>query len=219
MLTNSRRPWLLCYQLLAWLPSNVSQLASVDWHCTASPPHGFCRRPSDHTVHSDGMEDKDGVRRPDVSYSGQLDPGTTLLPSRSIESSGPTWRGERRTSGSFISLSFFLFPTVVTSAFPWLIKGKAGHPTSGIDWSHIDSSNKHTASHQRLRSYLPLSAVYNPYYKLSAGNTSSPKLNVGTFGPNQYNPCVLLAHHLSQTCNNINLLIGVYSKHQPFMSH
>ena len=31
------------------------------------------------------------------------------------------------------SLSFFSFSSAVTHAFPWPIKGKAGHPMKGID--------------------------------------------------------------------------------------
>ena len=62
---------------------------------------------------------------------------------------------------------------------------------------------------------FPLSPVCNPYYELfSANNTSSShELDVGTFRPNQYKPCVFLAHHPGQTHNNTNLLVGVYSKH------
>ena len=33
----------------------------------------------------------------------------------------------------------------------------------------------------------------------SADNTSNSRLDVGTFCLNQYNPCVLQAHHLGQT--------------------
>ena len=67
----------------------------------------------------------------------------------------------------------------------------------------VEASSNRTIETWEL---LPLSSVCNPYYKLSAGNTSSSKLDVGTFDLNQYNPCVLLAHHLGQTCN-----IQIYS--------
>ena len=61
---------------------------------------------------------------------------------------------------------------------------------------------------------FPLSPVCNPYYKLFSANnkSNSDKLDVGTFCPNQYKPCVFLAYHLGQTRNNTNSLIGVYSK-------
>ena len=63
---------------------------------------------------------------------------------------------------------------------------------------------------------VTLSIICNPYYELfSASNTSSSnKLYVGTFYPNQYKPHVLLAHHPSQTCNIRNLLVGDNSKHR-----
>ena len=75
----------------------------------------------------------------------------------------------------------------------------------------------HTALHikpQRLGSSSLSRQFVTPYYKFSAGNTSRPKLDVGTFGPNQYNPRVLLAHQPNQTHNITNLLVGVYSKHR-----
>ena len=65
---------------------------------------------------------------------------------------------------------------------------------------------------------FPLSPVCNPYYKLfSASNMSSSHgLDVGAFCPNQYKPCVFLAHHPSQTRNNTNLLVGGNSKHRHY---
>ena len=44
--------------------------------------------------------------------------------------------------------------------------------------------------------------------------SSNDELDVGTFCPNQYKPCVFLAHHLGYMRNNTNLLVGVYSKHR-----
>ena len=38
---------------------------------------------------------------------------------------------------AFFSL-ILLFFSIVTRAFPWPIKGKAGHPMKGIDPSRID---------------------------------------------------------------------------------
>ena len=69
--------------------------------------------------------------------------------------------------------------------------------------------------YQRLGTY-PSLVRFNPYYEpFSANNTSSNhELDVGTFCPTQYKPYVFLAHHSDQTHNNINLLVGVYSKHR-----
>ena len=38
----------------------------------------------------------------------------------------------------FFSFSFSSFPSTVTRAFPWPIKGKAGHPIRGIATHRID---------------------------------------------------------------------------------
>ena len=106
---------------------------------------------------------------------------------------------------AFFSLSFFSFSSVVTRAFPWPIKGKAGRPLKGADRITLNRSeheintqehgtNTWPSSDRALstRSLLsletwdpfPLSLVYNPYYKPSAGNMSSAELDVGTFSPN-----------------------------------
>ena len=118
---------------------------------------------------------------------------------------------------------FFLLPFVIP-AFPWFIKRKAGHPTKGTDRFNTSRITSHIAEQHpssqhpfdlsiRDLGHVPLSP---PYYELfSANNTSSShELDVGTFCPNQYKPYVFLAHHPGQTCNNTNLLIGVYSKHR-----
>ena len=63
---------------------------------------------------------------------------------------------------------------------------------------------------------VPLLPICNPYYELFSGSnmSSSNELDVGTFYPNLYKPRVLLAHHLGQTRNIRNLLVGVYSKYR-----
>ena len=127
-----------------------------------------------------------------------------------------------------------LFSPTVTRALPWPIKGKAGHPTKGhhiaqeliipheIRSKPLASNLEHiveqrpSSRHPFVLSIrdlgpVPLSPVCNP--------SSSNELDVGTFCPNQYKPRVLLAHHPSQTCNNTNLLVGVYSKHRQVESH
>ena len=53
---------------------------------------------------------------------------------------------------------------------------------------------------------LPLSFVCNPYCKPSAGNTSSSKLDVVTFCPNQYKPLCPLS-----TPSEPNAQIQIYS--------
>ena len=132
----------------------------------------------------------------------------------------------------FLCLSFSYFLPSVIHALPWPIKGKVGHPTKGIDSPHRTShhiiaeplaSNLEHIAEQRPSSRhpfdlsirdlgpVPLSPVCNPYYEFfSASNTSSSnELDVGTFCPNQYKPCVFLAYHPGQTRNNTNLLVGV----------
>ena len=109
---------------------------------------------------------------------------------------------------AFFSLWFFSFYSVVTRALPSPIKGEAGHPMKrgiqiGIRPNHEIKTQEHDMSTRlssdralSTRSFLspetwdpfPLSPVCNPYYKLSAGNTSSSELDVGTFHPNQYKP-------------------------------
>ena len=109
---------------------------------------------------------------------------------------------------AFFSLSFFSFSFIVTRAFPSPIKGEAGHPMKGeiqiltrpnheIKTQEHDTSTRLSSDRAlSTRSFLspetwdpfPLSPVCNPYCKLSAGNTSSSKLDVGMFRPNQYKP-------------------------------
>ena len=139
----------------------------------------------------------------------------------------------------FFSFSFSSFPSTVTHAFPWPIKGKAGRPIRGIATHRINSdsnpepmrTHKHTAGKRpssrhpfapltRDLGHVTLSTVCNPYYKLfSASNTSSSNdLDVETFCLNQYKPRVLLAHHPSQTRNIRNLLIDGNSKQRHLCS-
>jgi hypothetical protein len=55
-----------------------------------------------------------------------------------------------------------------------------------------------------------LSTICNPYYKLSASNTSrSLQLDVGAFRPNQYiSACPFCTVIRTQTHNPLNLLVG-----------
>ena len=81
----------------------------------------------------------------------------------------------------FFSL-VLLFSSTVTRAFPWPIKGKAGHPMKGIKFNPIQAGSTHrpidpdpqqSNSQQpfilstRDLDPFPLSLVCNPYYKLS----------------------------------------------------
>ena len=130
----------------------TSPIASTGQHCTANslldhrptsvnrcqltgtvppaPRMASVRGPFDHSVRSDGMEDRNDARHLHVCCSIQQDPGTTQLPPQSTGSAGPTQRGGWHAFGSLISLYFSLFPSLglwyhVLS--PWSIKGKAGH--------------------------------------------------------------------------------------------
>ena len=95
-----------------------------------APRMASVRGPFDHFVRSDGMEDKNGARRPHVCCSGQQDPGTTPLPPRSTVSARPMRRGGRHTSGALFLFLFFLFPSLglwYPVISPWSIKEKAEH--------------------------------------------------------------------------------------------
>ena len=84
------------------------------------------------------------------------------------------------------SFSFSSFPSTVTHAFPWPIKGKARHPIRGIATHHINSdlnplnlepirAHKHIARKRPSSRHpfvpltrdlgpVPLSTICNPYY-------------------------------------------------------
>ena len=60
------------------------------------------------------------------------------------------------TLKAFVSLSLvLLFSSVVTYAFPWPIKGKAGHPMKGINQStHQDSIGSRSAQEHDMSTRL-----------------------------------------------------------------
>ena len=136
--------------LLDHRPTSVDP-RQLNGNVPPAPRIASVRGPFDHSVRSDGMEDKNGARRPHVCCSGQQDPGATPLPPRSIGSAGPTRRGGRHTPRSLISLSFSLFPSLdlwYPVISPWSIKGKARHRSEGeIDRSIdrlVEASNNQT---------------------------------------------------------------------------
>ena len=98
-------------------------------------------------------------------------------------------------------LWFFLLPPSVIPAPPWSIKGRTEHPTKGTDRFNTHHTHNQAATelltsfrpfHQRLGTCPSLDRLY-PLLRIffSANNMSSNKLDVGTFCPNQYKPCVL----------------------------
>ena len=110
-------------------------------------------------------------------------------------------RGERKTQHLQRTLSvsgFFLFLPSIIPAPSWSIKGRIGCPTKGMDRFHTQHIAKRQPSSWhpfdlsiRDLGHVPLSTVCTPYYKpFSANNMSSSKLDVWTFCPNQYKPCV-----------------------------
>ena len=113
--------------------------------------------------------------------------------------------------GALFLFPFFLFPSAITLSFPWPIKEKAERPTKKRANHRTNTRHRFTSPHQTSSTEQPnlrdlgatsLSRQFvTPYYKFSASNTSSSKLDVGTFSLNQYNPCVLLAHYPGQTHN------------------
>ena len=96
-------------------------------------------------------------------------------------------------------LVFFLFLPSVIPAPPWSIKGRAGHPTNGMDY--FSTHNTQPSSNQALGVLstfpsetwdLSLSRLYPLLQTFFGTNTTSgSKLDVRTFCPNQYKPCVL----------------------------
>ena len=150
-------------------------------------------------------------------------PGTVYC----VSTTGSEEKEDPAPSKDLLCLWFFFFLPSVILASPWSIKGKAGHPTKGMNRFNTPRISSHIAEQQpssqrpfnhsiRDLGPVPLSPICTPYYEpFSANNTSSNhELDVGTFCPNQYKPCVILAHHPAQTRNNTNLLVGVYSKHR-----
>ena len=143
---------------------------------------------------------------------------------------------------AFGSISRSSFSSAITHAFPWPIKGKAGHPIKGGEltaWhetrsdhltnepiepqTHSQVATEVSVSihsfHQRLGTYPSLTRLLPLQQTLSASNmSSSNKLYAGTFCMNQYKRRVLLAHHPSQMRNIRNLLVGGNSKHQHCLS-
>ena len=87
-------------------PTSVNQ-RQLTGTVLPAPRMASVRGPFDHSIRSEGTEDKSSARRPHVCCSGQQDPAMTPLPPRSTGSVGPTRRGGRHTPGSLISLSFF----------------------------------------------------------------------------------------------------------------
>ena len=104
-------------------------------------------------------------------------------------------------SKDLLCLWFFFFLPSVILAPPWSIKGRTGHPTRGrdqFDTHHTYSqvATKLLASfrpfHRRLETCPSLDRLY-PLLRtfFGANKTSSSRLDVGIFCPNQYKPCVL----------------------------
>ena len=138
--------------------------------------------------------------------------GLSLPPPTMSTGSAQRKRKTRRPWRTSLASGFFSFLPFVIPALPWPIKGKAGHPTKGMDSSqHIIAEplalNLEQLAKQRPSSRhlfdlsirdlgsVPLLPVCNPYYELfSANNTSNNhELDVGTFRPNQYKPCVFFS--------------------------
>ena len=131
-----------------------------------APCMASVRGPFDHSVCSDGMEDKNDARHLHVCCSGQQNPGATPLPPRSTGSAGPTRRGGRHTPGSLISLSFFPLPfsrSLVSCSLPLVYKREDMAPFRGGDRSPIDRAIE-TSSNRTTETWelLPRSPVYNP---------------------------------------------------------
>ena len=137
-------------------------------------------------------------------------------------------RGKRRP-GTFEGPSplVFLLSPICNPCFPLVYKREAGHPTKETDRLNTPCITSRRAEQQPSSQHpfdlsirdlgsFPLSPVCNLYYEsFCANNTSSShELNVGTFCPNQYKPCVFLVHYLNQTRNNTNLFVHVQSKHR-----
>ena len=120
-----------------------------------------------------------------------------------VSRAGSREKEDPTPSKDLLYLWFFsLSPIYNLCSPPWSIKGRVGHPTKGRDQFDTSHTTLPTAEQQPSSRYsfnlsirdlgpVPLSTVCTPYYEpFSANNTSSSKLDVGTFCPNQYKPCV-----------------------------
>ena len=128
----------------------------------------------------------------------------SLAPSTMSAGQAQGKRKTRHLRRTFSTFCFFLFLPSVIPAPPWSIKGRAGHPTKGMDrfsytthhTTHSQAATKLLASfrpfHQRLGTCPSLDRLY-PLLRtfFGANNTSNSRLDIGTFCPNQYKPCVL----------------------------
>jgi hypothetical protein len=106
-------------------------------------------------------------------------------------------------------------PGLDVTSFPWSYKRESPVPLGGGRLDRpitIPRTGKTHSQPQPIETWelVPLSIVCNPYYELSAYNTSSgSQLDVGTFRPNQYiSPCPLCTAIRTQTHNPLNLLVG-----------
>jgi hypothetical protein len=139
-----------------------------------------------------------------------------------LQTAGAYWQGKGNiialgpTSLSFLFFSFFSLHSLCCMTGPSLgvIKGKVQY-LSGGQWDKpitIPRTRKTHSQPQPIETWelIPLSTVCNPYYKLSASNTSSSsQLDVGTLGLNQYtSSCPLCIAIWTQMCNPLNLVVG-----------
>ena len=101
-------------------------------------------------------------------------------------------------------LWFFPLSPICNPCSPLVFKRRARHPAKGTDRFHTQHITQHIAKQQpsswhpfdpsiRDLGPVPLLTVCTPYYEpfFGANNTSSSRLDIGTFCLNQYKPCAL----------------------------
>ena len=110
-------------------------------------------------------------------------------------------------SKDLLYLRHFPLSPICNPCSPWSIKRRAGPPTKGMNSQWISST--HTTHHAYSQAATELLASFRPFHQrlgtfpsldclysllrtfFGTNNTSSSKLDVGTFNPNQYKPRVL----------------------------
>jgi hypothetical protein len=129
--------------------------------------------------------------------------------SSSTRQQDPPTGDEGRGGLRALSLSAFLSPSLSCNPrLPLAYERGSWAPHKGQGSRHLSSQKPFESNSTPFRDLEPspsLSPICNPYYKLSAGNTSSHELDVGTFSPNQYN---FLCH--PSTLSEPNVQIQIY---------
>jgi hypothetical protein len=154
---------------------------------------------------------------PPCETSGRRDCGVRMSPSSTDHQGLPAGKGEHHSSETPLLLFLgFLFSFSLCSLYCMtglslgVIKGKVQYLSRGRLDKPITKKTHSQPQPAETWELDPLSIIFNPYYELSASNTSnSSQVDVGTFSPNQYTSlCPLCTAIRAQTSNPLNLLVS-----------